>query len=124
MFLICSGGRYILTVSSLKALLDSIPVEHRPAIDTSQVGQAVGTFFDDIKPIGTTLVPIIFKNADTKEKFRIVLHAIVVPKLVTPMFIGASSGCLIRSRSYGPDGVEYHFNFSDDEKEDIRVEGF
>jgi prolipoprotein diacylglyceryltransferase len=60
--------------------------------------------------IGTTFIPVIFTDAQTGEHFRIVLYAIVVPKLFMGMFIGRSARFL-GSEAWGPEGVMFTFDF-------------
>jgi hypothetical protein len=38
--------------------------------------------------VGTTFLPFILTDAETGERMRVVLYAIVVPKLLMGMFIG------------------------------------
>jgi hypothetical protein len=38
--------------------------------------------------IGTTLFPFILSGAETGERLRIVLYAIVIPRMFVGMFIG------------------------------------
>jgi hypothetical protein len=63
-----------------------------------------------MKSIGTTFIPVILTDAQTGEKIRIVLYAIVVPNLFMGMFIGGSSKFL-KSSSWGPEGIMYTFDF-------------
>jgi hypothetical protein len=62
--------------------------------------------------IGTTFIPVIFTDAKTGERIRVVLYALVVPKLFMGMFIGASkSAGFLQSSGWGPEGVMYTFDF-------------
>jgi hypothetical protein len=51
-------------VCTLKALLESIPVEHHPALDTTNAGQSIKTIVkgEFVKSIGTTFIPVIIKD--------------------------------------------------------------
>jgi len=60
--------------------------------------------------IGTTFFPFILNDAETGEQMRIVLYAIVVPKLFMGMFIGDSVQFL-ESRVFSPSGTVYTFEF-------------
>ncbi|KAJ7761528.1 hypothetical protein DFH07DRAFT_883564 [Mycena maculata] len=72
-----------------QTLFESIPAEHRPALDTGVAGQSVsfGLLGTSTNSIGTTLLPFIL-TAKTGERIRLVLHALVVPNLFMGMFIG------------------------------------
>lgn len=63
-----------------------------------------------MKSVGTTFIPVILTDAQTREKIRIILYAIVIPNLFMGMFIGGSSKFL-ESSSGGPEGIMYTFNF-------------
>jgi hypothetical protein len=74
-----------------KALLESIPSEHRPALDTTLADQSIATLMvGTMKSIGTTFIPVIF-TAQMGGRIRVVLYALVVPNLFMGMFIGASA---------------------------------
>lgn len=63
-----------------------------------------------MKSVGTTFIPVILTDAQTGEKIRIILYAIVVSNLFMGMFIGGSSKFL-KSSSWGPEGIMYTFDF-------------
>ena len=63
-----------------------------------------------MKSVGTTFIPVILTDAQTREKIRIILYAIVIPNLFMGMFIGGSSKFL-KSSSWGPEGIMYTFDF-------------
>jgi hypothetical protein len=95
----------------LKDLLDSIPAEHRPALDTAISGQSIQMITGGhITSIGTTLFPFVLSDAETGERLRIVLHAIVVPRLLVGMFIGNPVD-FVRSQVWDSDGVMFTFGF-------------
>ncbi|KAF8188740.1 hypothetical protein BJ912DRAFT_1143343 [Pholiota molesta] len=104
-----------------KALLESIPRAHRPALDRRTAGQAVATLTaGDMRSIGTTLFPLLLTDYTTGEKFRIVLHAIVLPNLFMGMFI--SGGGVVRTTQWR-DGVPVHGFGSGDGDEVTLVKG-
>ncbi|KAF9471772.1 hypothetical protein BDN70DRAFT_938695 [Pholiota conissans] len=108
-FSICISSGQGVFIS--KALLDSIPKDHRPALDTRRAGQAVETFSGTLISIGTTFLPVIFTNYTTGEKFRVVLYAIVMPSLYVPMFIGGSRGSVVQTTQYTNEGPKHGFGF-------------
>lgn len=65
----------------------------------------------DLTAIGTTFVPVIVKNAYTGKRFRIVLHAYVLPKVVTGMFVSLTTW----TKSYVPSGKYLECDFGDGE---------
>ncbi|KAF9471774.1 hypothetical protein BDN70DRAFT_767240, partial [Pholiota conissans] len=85
-FSICVAGGEGVFVS--KALLDSIPEAHRPQLNTADAGLKVKTLFEPMTSIGSTFIPLILTNRTTGKKFRVVLYAIVLPKMFMGMFIG------------------------------------
>lgn len=90
-----------------KDLYDSIPEKHRPKLDE-------GTYHVDIwgrdqTASGIAFIPLILKNVDTEERFRIVLRAYVLPKLVMGMFISHPWW----HTKWGPGGRELGFDFDD-----------
>jgi len=96
---------------TFKALFESIPAEHRPVLDTAD--QTIQTLTSGpMKSIGTTLIPVIFTDEETKEKIRVVLYAIVVPNLFMGMFIGGSVGFL-ESQAWSFGKVIYTFDFGE-----------
>ncbi|KAH9484604.1 hypothetical protein JR316_0004086 [Psilocybe cubensis] len=108
-----------------RALLESIPSEHRPTLDTTFAGQEVESFAGVLRSLGTTLFPLILKNAKTGESFRVVLHAIVLPKLYIHMFIGGQGSPILRTTAY-TNGVPVHgfsFDGSENAKDFTMVQG-
>jgi hypothetical protein len=94
-----------------QTVLESIPAEHRPVLDTSIANQTIETITGTaMTSIGTTFIPIIFTDEETRERIRVVLYAIVVPKLFMGMFIGRSSG-FIESEAWTFGAVTYKFDF-------------
>lgn len=79
-----------LTGSLRRALFDSIPLKYRPAFDISDAGTEIrSTLFNSTtKALGSTFLPFLLTNGDTNETVRLVLHACIVPNLLTGMFIG------------------------------------
>jgi hypothetical protein len=65
---------------------------------------------DGFRAVGTAFVPIVLTDAETSQKFRIVLYALVLPDMRLGMFIAQGSkfveGCLDDG-----DGPVYTFNF-------------
>jgi hypothetical protein len=111
-FSICVANGQGVFIS--QALLESIPSEHRPALNMTLAGQKVETLtVGNLQSIGTTLIPFILTNKDTCEKFRIVLSAIVLPNLFMGMFIGANGGDIVRTTQWGHNGVVFGFSFGE-----------
>lgn len=92
-------------------MLESIPPEHRPALNTDYKPAVETLTSGMMTSIGTTFIPLILTDQDTGEKIRIVLHAIVLPSLFMNMFIGTIGGELVRSTAWGSDGPVFGFNF-------------
>jgi hypothetical protein len=44
-----------------------------------------------MKTIGSCIFPVVFKNSLTGEKIKMKFYALVVPKLLIPMFISIQS---------------------------------
>lgn len=65
---------------------------------------------DTFHTIGTALVPIILTDAETSQKFRIVLYALVLPNMRMGMFISQGSE-FIKSLVVGGGEFEYMFDF-------------
>jgi hypothetical protein len=65
-----------------------------------------------MKSIGTTFIPVIFTDAQTNERIRVVLYALVVPNLFMGMFIGQAADW-IESQLWGGlgRGPMYTFDF-------------
>jgi hypothetical protein len=94
-----------------KALLESIPAEHRLVLSTSMSNQTIETLtVGPMKSIGTTFIPVVFTEMQTGESFRVVLYAIVVPNLFIGMFIGQSAR-FIKAMERGRRGIIYTFDF-------------
>ena len=104
---------------TLKTLLESIPVEHRPALDTAMADQSIGAIGNPMRSIGTTFIPVIFTDAQTGESIRVVLYAIVVPSLFMGMFIGMSVN-FFKSQSWGDGTVMHTFDFGRGKERKIR----
>ncbi|KAF8799947.1 hypothetical protein BYT27DRAFT_7175872 [Phlegmacium glaucopus] len=112
-FSICVAGGEGVFIS--KALLESIPPEHRPTIDTD-MNQTIDTLASGVlQSIGTTLIPFILTNMGTGEKFRIILYAIVVPNLFMNMFIGRRD--LIASEAWRGGGPIFGFRLGEGDEE-------
>jgi hypothetical protein len=54
-----------------------------------------------MKSVGTTFMPVTFTDTTTKQKFRIVLYALVVPNMSIGMFIGQGADFISKFQS-GP----------------------
>ena len=65
---------------------------------------------DGFRAVGTAFVPIVLTDAETSQKFRIVLYALVLPDMMMGMFISHGAG-FIQSLAYGSGGPEYTFDF-------------
>ncbi|MCJ1375316.1 hypothetical protein MMC20_006551 [Loxospora ochrophaea] len=69
---------------------ESIPEEHRPelnSLETPPVAFRGPNATVRMTSLGTTFVPILFRNANTGKLFRVKLHAYVVLKLLKGMII-------------------------------------
>lgn len=79
-----------LAGSLRQALFDSIPLKYRPAFDISDAGTEIRSslFNSTTKALGSTFLPFLLTNGDTNETVRLVLHAYIVPNLLTGVFIG------------------------------------
>jgi len=64
---------------------------------------------DGSDTLGTALVPIVLTDAETSQKFRIVLYALVLPDMRMGMFISQCSE-FIQSITMNR-GFEYTFDF-------------
>ena len=94
-------------------MLESIPEEHRPALDTGMAGQSITMLAGDpMTSLGTTFFPVILTDDETGERLRIVLYAVVVPKLFMGMFIGRSVE-FCKMESWTSDGVMFTFDFGE-----------
>ncbi|KAF9040366.1 hypothetical protein BDZ89DRAFT_1060458 [Hymenopellis radicata] len=116
-FAICIAGGKGVVIS--KALYESIPEEHRPPLDTSHTQPVAFTFGGSQTAIGSTIIPVILKNADTGKLFKIKIYALVLENLLMGMFIGQGSAGTA-SQEWSREGVAHFFNFG---HEDIRVKG-
>ena len=70
-----------------KDLYESIPEEHRPKLDKETHDVSMLGVVGGQTASGTAFIPVLLKNAETGKRFRIVLHAYVLPKLFMGMFI-------------------------------------
>lgn len=93
-----------------KKLYESIPPKHRPALreSTQEVSAMVGPAQTTI---GETFVPIVLKDNKDGKRFRVVLHAYILPQMLMGMFLGNPKW--IESQSFGADGVVYYCDFGD-----------
>ncbi|KIL54592.1 hypothetical protein M378DRAFT_1052863 [Amanita muscaria Koide BX008] len=108
-FAICVASGEGVFVS--QDLLESIPAEHRPALDTDLAGQSVELLMGGpVISVGTTFLPFILTDAETGSRMRIVLYAFVVPKLLMGMFIGRPND-FWREESWASGGVTFTFDF-------------
>jgi hypothetical protein len=85
-----TSTRYIqyFTLILLQNFYHSIPKEHRPPINLLDAGKSVKLLFGGpTVTMGSIMMPIILKTANTNEYIKLVLYAFVVPKLVHPVFI-------------------------------------
>jgi hypothetical protein len=67
----------------------------------------------DMRSIGTTFLPLILTNYTTGEKFRIVLHAIVLPDLFMGMFIGFGGDGVVSTMEYSANRVLHGFRLGE-----------
>lgn len=96
----------------MKKLYESIPAEHRPALDTRAAGQDVqfSIFGGTEKSIGTTHFPLILTTT-SGERIRLVLHALVLPNLFMGMFISRGGTSWWKGESWGGGRVQFVFDF-------------
>jgi hypothetical protein len=81
----CSGSDLTLQ----QDFYNSIPETHRPPINLLDAGKPVKRLFykDPILTMGSIMMPIILKTANTNEYIKLVLNTFVVPELVHPVFV-------------------------------------
>jgi hypothetical protein len=92
-------------------MLESIPAEHRPVLDTTIAGQSIEMIAGGpMTSMGTTFFPVILTDKETGERMRIVLYTIVVPKLFMGMFIGRSAD-FCKEEMWSSGGVVFTFDF-------------
>jgi hypothetical protein len=110
---------------TFKALLESIPAEHRPSLDTRSKQDVETLMSGTMKSAGTTFIPLMLKNKDTGENIRVVLYAIVLPNLFMNMFIaGPSNASFVRISSLGHvEGQVFGFGFGDGDDDITYVRG-
>ncbi len=67
-------------------LFESIPPTHRPELrkGARSIGMMLGPSQD---AVGEVFVPIILKNSNDGKRFRVVLHAYILPKMLMGMFL-------------------------------------
>ncbi|KAF8963788.1 hypothetical protein BDZ97DRAFT_1661231 [Flammula alnicola] len=112
-FSICCAGGEGVFIS--QALYESIPLQHRPTLDTSETGRDVELILIGAKmaTLGSTYFPFIL-TTDTNEKVRMVLRVYVVKNLLVGMFWGMH-GPFARgvdcSTQYSRDGPTFTFAF-------------
>ncbi|RDB23868.1 hypothetical protein Hypma_009203 [Hypsizygus marmoreus] len=113
-FSICFAGGSGVFIS--QALYNSIPLEHRPALDTSDAGKSVNLTIigGTMTTVGSILFPFIL-TTDESEQVRLVLKVYVVPNLLMGMFWGQGQTGFKWSYQYGgfqnPNGHGPRFNF-------------
>ncbi|KAJ7149330.1 hypothetical protein C8R43DRAFT_888163 [Mycena crocata] len=110
-FSICLAGGVGVFIS--QKLFELIPVDHHPSLDTGTAGQTVpfSLVGGSAKIIGTILLPFILTTI-TGERIRLVLHALVLPKLFMGMFIGKGGQSWLQSEAWGRgNGPLYTFDF-------------
>jgi len=112
-FSICMAGGNCTLVS--KNLYESIPEEHRPALNASHARE-VGSLFGSMATIGSTIMPIVLENAETGQKFCIKLYALVVENLLMGMFIGNGGIDFLEEESWARAGITRVFNFGNGRK--------
>lgn len=103
-FGICIAGGVGNFIS--KSLYESIPQQHRAVLrkESINVGIMMGS---NATTIGSTFVPIMLNNANDGKRFRIVVHAYVMPALAAGMFLGDPRW--ITLQSFGP--LEFYCDF-------------
>ncbi|KAF9560289.1 hypothetical protein CPC08DRAFT_723452 [Agrocybe pediades] len=111
-----------------QALYESIPADHRPVLDKTDAGQAIGTLFGpgDLKCIGSIFFPLILTNKETGQRFRIVLRTLVMPNLLMSMYIGngGHTDGILRYEAWEPgSGPTFGFDFRGDRKNLVYVQG-
>lgn len=90
-------------------LFESIPPKRRPELrkETCSIGMMMGPGQD---AVGETFVPIILTDSDDGKRYRVVLHAYVLPKMLMGMFL--SNPRWIITQSFGKD-AKYECEFGD-----------
>ncbi|KAF8957766.1 hypothetical protein BDZ97DRAFT_1924275 [Flammula alnicola] len=123
-FSICFAGGDGVFIG--EALYESIPLQHRPVLDTSEAGRDVQLILagSTMKTLGSTFLPFIIIT-DTDEKVRMVLRVFVVKTLLLGMFWGMHgpfANNVAYSMSYGGDenprgfGPVISFDFKNGQK--------
>ena len=90
-------------------LFESIPSKHRLQLrkETCSVGMMMGP---DQTAVGEVFIPIILKNSNDGQRFRVVLHAYVLPKMLMGMFL--SNPRWIKTQEFGGN-AGYDCDFGD-----------
>ncbi|OCL10808.1 hypothetical protein AOQ84DRAFT_276840, partial [Glonium stellatum] len=81
---ICAAGGNGAFISA--AAYDAISEANRPPVSLTQ-GPKIFTLLSEVQTLGSTVVPLAFAEKHTGRKFRVELRALVVPGLLTDMFI-------------------------------------
>jgi hypothetical protein len=111
-----------LLISNQK-LLNSIPAAHRPELDSRAAGTKIQVLLcEDMVALGSVLMPIVLKDANTNERIKFIFYALVVPNLLIPIF---SSENALKDLNFKTNGAREHRIFIfDDGQEIFRVKGF
>ncbi|KAJ3509644.1 hypothetical protein NLJ89_g5108 [Agrocybe chaxingu] len=123
-FAICLAGGSGNFVS--KALYDSIPEAHRPTLNTDEdVDVSFSLLGSTQKALGSVIMPLILINYETNTRFRIKLHALVMPRLLMGMFIGTTTAKpFLRTTQYLPgNGCIWGFEFRKGEVTQVEFQG-
>lgn len=116
-FAVCIAGGSGNFIS--KQLYESIPDYHRPELKTSDLPSISFLMGGKQTALGTVFVPIMLRDADNTTRFRIILHAYVMPSLLMGMFI--SQPRWIKSRASNRTGDDFFCDFGSGET--VRVKG-
>jgi hypothetical protein len=80
--------QFLLRALYMQDLYNSIPAAGRPPIDLRGAGKMVRLLWQrPIITLGSVIIPIILKTADTNESVKLALHAFVVCAMNHRMFI-------------------------------------
>jgi len=72
--------------------------------------------------MGSTIMPIVFTNAETGERFCIKLYALVLENLLMGMFIGTFGSRFLETRGMSPEKDTFTMKFPNGQKVKVDFE--
>jgi hypothetical protein len=105
-------------------LYDSIPSAHRPALDLNDKGKTVRVMYlPNKKTLGSIMMPVILKTADTTEWIKLILYTFVLQMhMAVPMFISWEALVDLKPQ-WGVTGDKKMFVHLENDQEVINVKG-